>query len=249
MTPIGVEHKNIDSAIQTFLEDADAKPNLNRLRECLPPKADLFMAGGAIRNIIIKIIHGSAPPTCDIDLFIGGVEKDYPLEKALAGENTQITDLGGLRWYPSSSEYAYDISLLSKFIIIEKYQLAPTMNNLLTSIDFTVNAVIYDVVHKKIYEQGCLSSIKKQIIEFNTQRIASKLIRAYRIILIRHKTDFLLSQRVFTYIKSQIDLDLLNDLKVLFIQKQGKKITKALIADYDHVCRFRKYSDYIASKR
>ena len=245
MTIFGADHKNIDSAVQAFLEGADVKPNFDRLRECLPPKADIFMAGGAIRNIIINIIHGNAPPTRDIDLFIGGVEKDYPLEKDLAGENIQKTDLGGLRWYPSSSGYAYDISMLPKFIIIEKYRLAPTMNTLLTSIDFTVNAVIFDVVRKKLYEQGCLSSIKKRIIEFNTQRFASKLILAYRIILIRHKTDFLLSQRVFAYVKNRIDLDLLNDLKTLFIEKQGKKTAEVLIADYDHICWFRKYSDYI----
>ena len=167
----------------------------------------------------------------------------------MAGENIQKTDLGGLRWYPSSSNYAYDISLLPNFIIIEKYKLAPTLNNLLTSIDFTVNAVIYDVVYEKFYEQDCISSIKKRIIEFNNQRIASKLILAYRIFLIRHETDFLLSQRVFTYVKNQIDLDLLIDLKALFIGKQGKKKAEALLADYDHVCRFGEYSDYIRGKR
>lgn len=249
MTAIGVDHKNIDSAIQAFLKDADTKSNFGRLRECLPPEADIFMAGGSIRNIIINIIHGSAPITRDIDLFIGGVAKDYPLEKNLAGGNIQKTDLGGLRWHPSSSNYAYDISLLPNFIIIEKYKLAPTINNLLTSIDFTVNAVIYDVVYEKFYEQGCISSIKKRIIEFNTQRIASKVILAYRIFLIRHKTHFLLSQRVFTYVKNQIDLDLLIDLKALYIGKQGKKKAEALLADYDHVCRFGEYSDYIRAKR
>jgi len=248
MTTVGVDYNNIESAIQAFLGDADTKPNLDRLREYLPPKAGIFIAGGAIRNIIINIIHGNAPLTRDIDLFIGWIEKDYPLGKNLAGENIQKTDLGGLRWYPSSSDYVYDISLLPNFIIIDKYKLAPTINNLLTSIDFTVNAVIYDVVYKEFYEQGCISSIKKRIIKFNTQRFASKLMLAYRIFLIRHKTGFFLSQRVFTYVKSQIDLDLLIDLKTLFIAKQGKKKAEALMNDYDYICRFRKYSDYIKGK-
>ncbi len=249
MTTADTDYKNIVSAIQAFLEEADAKPNFDRLRECLPPKADIFIAGGAIRNIIINIIHGSAPATPDIDLFIGGGERDFPLRKKLAGENIHKTDFGGLRWYPPSSDYAYDISLISNFIIIAKYGLAPTLHNLLASIDFTVNAVIYDVVREKFYEQDCISSIKKRIIEFNNQRLSSKLIRAYRIFLIRNKTDFSLSQRVFTYVKSQIDLDLLIDLKALYVGKQGKKKAEALLADYDHVCRFGEYSDYIRGKR
>jgi hypothetical protein len=245
MTTVDADHNKVISAIEAFLGDAAIKPNIDRLRQCFPPTAELLVAGGAIRNTIIELIHGKAPPTADIDLFVGGVTKDYPLEKYLAGENIRKTDLGGLRWLPPSGTYSYDISLLPNFIIIAKYKLAPTIDALLNSIDFTVNAAIYDVACKKFLEHGCLVAIKNRLIEFNTERMVSKLMLAYRIFLIRHKTGFLLSQRVFTFLKNQIDLTLLNDLKMLFIVKQGQRKAEDIISDFDHICRFHTYDEYI----
>jgi len=55
------------------------KQNLVRLRRRLPMGAGILIVGGAIRNIIIELIHGNAPETNDIDLFISGIPGDYPL--------------------------------------------------------------------------------------------------------------------------------------------------------------------------
>lgn len=118
-------------------------------------------------------------------------------------------EIGGLRWYPDNSPYTFDICLLSDFVLIAKYRLAPLWQSLLICIDFTMNAVIYDFIRKSLYERNCISDIRRSLLEFNTRRMAGKLLLAYRILLIRHKTGFALSPQVFSFIKTQIDLNTL----------------------------------------
>lgn len=68
----------------------------------MPGTAEIIVAGGAIRNILIDALHGYAPPTGDIDIFIAGLERDFSLSGILHDQTVEPTDLEGLRWYPAS---------------------------------------------------------------------------------------------------------------------------------------------------
>jgi len=240
-----INHKSVAAVVSTYLQRIDIRANLELLRRRLPPTAEMFFAGGAIRNLVIEMIHGGAPPTYDIDLFIGGVAGDEPLIDRLSGLDVRPTELGGWRWHPPESALAYNFCLLPNFIIIAKYRLAPTLANLLSSIDLTVNAVIYDIFSKKLYENRCINSIEQRIIDFNTRRLASQLLIVYRILLIHHKIGFRLSEQIFAFLKLQNNLETINALKPLLINKQGKAKTRAILAEYDRICRFHSYTDYL----
>ena len=241
-----VDTPQVISAIAAFLDEGQVAPHLDRLRRALPNDAKIYIAGGALRNIIMTLVRGQAPPTRDLDLFIGAVAKDYPLAKRLAAATLERTELGGLRWRPESSSYVYDICLLPNFHIIAKYRLAPTLSNFLATIDFTVNAVTFDINTHRFVERGCRSAIAHRLIDFNTTYMINKAILAYRIVLIRHKTGFRLTRPTFTFLKHQIDFNGLNTLRTMFIAKQGKAMAAGLIADYDRICAFNRYGDYIA---
>jgi hypothetical protein len=227
------DHIKLKTQIKAFVSRPGIHRNLDTLRHCLPKSASILVVGGAIRNLLIEHIHGSAPQTDDIDLFVDGVPGEYPLENRLAGQNFHRTELDGLRWRPAKSNYAYDICLLPNFVVVAKYRLTPTVQNLLASIDFTVNAIGYDIDRHILHEHGCISAIKNRLIEFNTRRMVNKLLLAYRILLIHHKTGFQLSTEVQSFLKSQIDFDTLGRLKDLLKAKQGANAAKIILKDYD----------------
>ena len=240
-----VDRMRVESAADSFFSRPEILPRLDYLRACFPGEARFLVAGGAVRNLIIELIHGSAPATRDIDLFIAAVHKDFPLAQRMSAENIHPTELGGWRWCPPGCPYAFDLCLLPKFVIIAKYALAPTLENLLKSVDFTVNAVVYDVAGHRIFEHHCISDISRRVIEFNTRRMATKLLHAYRILLVRHKTGFRLSQKVFSFVRGQLDVDTLRSLKQLLLSKQGEQTTQLILTEYDRICHCATYGEYL----
>ena len=221
-----VTDDRVVTTIERFFNGPDIEGQLERLSRRLPADAQILIAGGAIRNLIIEMMHGSAPPTKDIDLFIGGVGADFNLGAALSDLVTQPTDLGGLRWQPQTSPYVYDLCLLPNFIIIHTYHLAPTAQNLLAGIDLTINAIIYDYRHRTIHENGCLASIRDQIIDFNCQFLPDKCLIGYRLLLMAYKTGFRFSKATFQFLTQRLDFGTVEPLKRLMQVKQGKPLAK-----------------------
>ena len=111
----------IEKKIIQFFRDPSVVATIRDLTARLPHGADVFVAGGSIRNIIIETLHGNPPETKDIDLFIGNIDPDFPLSRAFAKKRCIKTELGGIRWQPVSCRFAFDISLLPRFVLFEKY--------------------------------------------------------------------------------------------------------------------------------
>jgi hypothetical protein len=243
-----VSHKTVVRAVECFFQRPDIHGNLELLRRRLPPSADIFVAGGAIRNLIIDLSHGGAPPTRDIDIFIGGLDRNFSLADLLRDQPTHPTDLKGLRWQPDSSALAYDLCLLPDFVVIDIGHLEPTVENLLTGIDFTVNAIIYDLNRNTLVERGCLAAIGNRTIAFNSRLIPGRKLIAYRILLIRHKTGFNLAEPVFDFINSRLDLETVTHLKRLFRAKLGQSLAAAIMEDVDALWQYRSYAAYMADQ-
>ena len=232
-------------AVNNFFKDDQVAACLELLRSHLPAHAGIYIAGGSIRNLIIGCLHGYSPVTHDIDVFITGISGDYSLERALRGQHTERTELGGVRWYPEPSAHVWDLWLLPNFIIIKCFNLDPSIPVLLANIDFNVNAVIYDPFGQHLSERGCLRAIRRKILDFNTLRIADSAMIAYRTLLIRHKTDFTLSERMFAFLKNRLDLNALIHLRGLLIGKRGKVEGKQILREFNRVITCRHYADYL----
>lgn len=246
--PSNDQGKRPDRAIQRFFEQPEIHGNLTFLRERLPPKAQIVVAGGAVRNVIIAALHGSAPPTRDIDLFIGGLERDFSLEAMLEDQEARPTDLKGMRWHPAGSALAYDLCLLPDFLGIAAYRLEPTMANLLAGIDFTINAVLFDVVRRTVVEKGCTAAIRNRVIDFNSRRIPDKGLIAYRALLMAHKTGFRLSAPVFDYLRNRMEVAILRHVKGYLHAKLGKAAAAVVMGEYDALCRHHTYDAYRAAR-
>ncbi|WP_054031861.1 hypothetical protein [Desulfatitalea tepidiphila] len=241
-----VTDESIISAVDRYFENPDIARNLTALCRRLPVEARVVVAGGAIRNIIIDLVHGSAPPTPDIDIFIGGLPRDFSLPHALADQLIEHTDLKGFRWHPEGSQLAYDLCLLPDFVIIEACHLEPTMDNLLSSIDFTVNAIVFDVRDRSLAENGCTADIRARRIDFNCHVIPNRELIAYRVLLMGHKTGFTLSETVFDFLKHRLELDAVTHLLKIIRSKLDKETADTVTAEYDALCRCRDYVTYLA---
>jgi hypothetical protein len=236
----------IAAAVERFFQRSDVVGNMEFLSRRLPPSAEILIAGGAIRNLIIDTLHGSAPPTEDIDIFIGGLGPDFDLAGILDEQTVEPTDLKGIRWFPEASALAYDLCLLPNFLVIATCHLDPTPANLLAGIDFTMNAVIYDYGRRTLTENGCIAAIHDRIIDFNCRLIPDKFLIAYRVLLFAHKTGFRLSPTVFQFVTKRLELETLSRLNRLFRAKRGKTAASAIMRGYDRLCEYASYAAYRA---
>ena len=243
-----VNDKTIVPAVERFFQRPEIRGNLEFLSSRLPASAEIFVAGGSIRNLIIDVLHGHAPPTRDIDIFIGGLDHDFSLSGVLRDQAAEPTDLKGMRWYPVASALAYDLCRLADFVVIDTGHLEPTMENLLSGIDFTVNAVIYDYSRKMLFESGCAEAVRDRVIDFNSRLIPDKQLIAYRILLMAYKTGFNLSRPVFRYVKTQLDVATVIQLKGLFRAKVGKAMAAAIMGEYNALCKYPSYDAYLADR-
>jgi hypothetical protein len=227
-----------------FVSYEDISRPLSFLIGALPQNACLLIIGGALRNFIIKQVYGNAPPTRDIDMLISGLGKEYSIQKILTGEKFKNTDFGGVRWYPKDSAYSFDLSLLDNFLPIEKFHLEPDIDNLLATIDFDVNALIFEVKSSHFYEKSAIEAIKDKTIGFNAKKTYDKGFLAYRLLLIRHKIGFYPSREAFRFLRSGVDLDMTLWIKKTLESKVGKELCENILADYDRICLYKNYEDY-----
>ena len=234
--------------VERFFQHPEIHGNLEFLSNRLPGSAEIFVVGGAIRNIIIDVLHGNAPPTGDIDIFIGGLDRDFSLSGILNDQTVEPTALKGMRWHPVSSGFAYDLCLLPDFVVIATYHLDPTTENLLIGIDFTVNAILYDFHRRTLVENGCTAAVSDGVIDFNSHLIPDKRLIAYRILLMAYKTGFKLSERVFQFVKNRLEFETAIHLKRLFRAKVGRAKAIAIMRDYNDLCKYHSYDTYLADR-
>jgi hypothetical protein len=172
------------------------------------------------------------------------VAGDILLAELLPAGRCYITDLGGIRWQPAGSIYSVDICLLRNFTIIKKYGLEPDLDNLLTALDFTMNTVVFDTGRGRLYERNALTDIRKRLMAFNTKMLYNRTATAYRALLLRHKTGFMLSPGVFEFVKQAIDLETLTKVRQILANRYGSRTTRAIMDDYDRISAFEHFDDY-----
>ncbi|BBO73504.1 hypothetical protein DSCW_09210 [Desulfosarcina widdelii] len=230
--------------VERFFHHADIRGALNLLQDRLPASARILVVGGALRNLFIEVLHGRAPVTRDIDIFVDGLDSGFPLGSLLQDQQFERTDLKGVRWYPRGLDLAYDIGVLADFLVIRHGHLEPIPENLLTGIDFSMNAILYDPQHQRLMERGCTAAIRDRMIDFNSRIIPDKRLMAYRILLMGHKTGFIFSEPVFQYVRNRLALETLTELKRLFTTKIGKTKAAIIMESYTRLCRFHSYENY-----
>ncbi len=230
--------------IESFVRQDQVAGPLRYLCDRLPVQAALYIVGGALRNIIIEVVHGYRPEIVDIDIIIGNLWKEFSFHKILAGQRYRSTEFGGVRWFPTDSSFSFDLSILENFLPIQKFHLAPNLENLIKTIDFTINVVVYDVKEKVLYQRDIINKIRKATVGFNSDQVYDKLLLAYRLLVIRHKIGFYFSENAFRFLKNAIGLDSVNALIKIMVSKVGKKEAEKIVAEFDRLCMYKSYEEY-----
>ncbi len=118
------------------------------------------------------------------------------------------------------------------------------MENLLATIDFTVNALLFDVKNSRFYEKGALEAIREKVVGFNAKKTYDKGLLAYRLLLIRHKIGFYLSREAFGFLRTAVDLDTVLWIKKTLKGKVDRRLCREVLADYDRICMSANYEEY-----
>ncbi len=231
--------------IRLFAQRPEVAEPLSELMERLPGKAVPYIVGGALRDQVIERVHGNAPATRDVDLFIGGVDPGRCLEAFFEGQRFESTELGGIRWFPEHSGYAFDVCMLSRFIVLEKYALAADAQTLLSVLDFNVNAAVYDPRAGILHQNRFLEAILERTLDFNTRLFFDHALLIYRILAIRHKLRFRLSADIFHFLKRSVDIATLDRVRLILVSKRGGREAKAVLKAYDRICAVTDYESYL----
>ncbi len=236
--------ENLPQLIGGYVSRDEISGPMEYFASKLPAEADLYIVGGCLRNFVIGLIYGHSPPTADIDLVVGGLGGAFSLERALKNERFKTGDFEGVKWRPKNSSFSFDMCLLENFLPVKKFRLNPDPENLLRTIDFTVNALVFDFKKEILYEQNAVKAIRERTIGFNTDKIFDMRLLAYRLLLIRHKIGFHPSRQAFGFLRNAIGLDASAWIKDTLEANHGKEYAKKVMEDYDTICSCKDYEDY-----
>jgi len=237
---------DIQRRLEAFLGQPAVARALREVQDRLPDGAAVYLVGGAIRNLAIEAIHGYRPPIKDLDLFIDRVDDERLLSKRLFPEGAEITDLGGIRWRPEGCPYELDLCRMKEFVVLAKLKLSPTLENLLSTLDFTMNTLVFDLKQHRLLQRNALRDIRQRLVAFNTRVFYTPLAVCYRCLLLRHKTGFVFSKAVYRFLRREVDIDTLEATRQLLRVRQGKALARQILNDYDRVCTSRDYAQYRA---
>ncbi len=240
---------DIEQRVASFLEGPEVKNGISELRQRLPSGASVYLVGGAIRNLAIEAMHGYRPKIRDLDLFIDRIGDDARLSACFPQRQIEVTELGGIRWRPQGFCYDLDLWLMRDFVVLSQLNLSPTLENLLSTLDFTMNTLVYDLNRGRLHQRNALPDIQRRVLAFNTRVFYTRLAVCYRCLLLRHKTGFVFSEAVFRFLHRQVDIDTLEATRQLLRARQGKALARQILRDYDRVCTSSAYEDYLEGAR
>jgi hypothetical protein len=239
---------DIERRLSEFLSNPELDRGLKKLRAILPAGAAMYLVGGAIRNLAIEAIHGYRPKIRDLDIFVNRVPVDIVLFDLFPGGRAEKTDLGGIRWRPQGCSCDFDLWLMKDFVVLEKLNLPPTLENLLSTIDFTMNTLVFDLKQRRLHQRSALFDIRNRLLEFNTRVFYTRLAIFYRCLLLRRKIGFVFSEAVYHFLRGEVVLDTVEAARQLLRARHGKATAHRVLKDYDRVCTSSSYEDYIAVK-
>ncbi len=129
-------------------------------------------------------------------------------------------------------------------MIFKKYGIQPSLQNLLSAVDFTFNAIAYDRKSARLHQTCSLQAIAQRRLDFNSKWILSRKVIAYRVLLLRFKTGFILSEAVFDFLKTNVDVEVLTFVKNLLQTRLPPDTVKAVLDDYRRISGFKDYEQY-----
>ena len=237
-------HSTLADRIAAFLEKDELRIPLQALEKQLPDTADVYIVGGSLRDVVIRECHGNGPVTEDIDIIIGNLGEATIAQSGMPAGRCEPTELGGVRWLPERTRFAFDLSRLQDFLIFRKFNLQPNLENLLASLDFTCNAIIFDRKSATLNENGCVQAIRRRLLDFNTTMFYNRETITYRALLLWFKTGFILSKAVFEFLKTRVDMQVLTFVKARLSVRLSPEQAKTVLNDYVRISGFSDYGRY-----
>ena len=123
---------------------------------------EIYIVGGAVRDPLVKLAHGSALITPDIDILVNDMD-GFDVEKALGvtGRN-YVNSFGSIRWKPNP-QLTVDVIPFSKMNAARSGE--PSLELFLQTCDLTTSAVAYDPRAHILYDLAAVQGINKREVD------------------------------------------------------------------------------------
>ena len=200
--------------------------NCEEIYDYINKKGEILIFGGALRDIYV---WGNNKKSRDIDLVISGFSNSG-LESLMKRSISRKTRFGGLQCV--FNEYHVDIWGLDETWAFKEKYFEPKIENLPKSVFLSIDAVIYNLQSKKIYENGFYDSISKKEIDIVFEPNPYPALCIIRALVNRRKYDFNFSESLCDYIVKNFyeDPDIVKKLKDIQLSHYGIiKLTNAEI--------------------
>ena len=159
---------------------------------------------GAVRDAVYSALTGTSTLPRDYDIGVAKMSRSHfdGFCRALGAERNRY---GGYQFYASDGS-AIDIWRLEDTAGVLAHDCSPSVDNVLRTFIFDVNAVAYDPSANEIYDRGCLNALRRRRIGF----VRSALLHdqrnfAGRAISLRVRFGFRLSRALRSFVAEWYD--------------------------------------------
>jgi len=192
---------------------------------------DLYLYGGAIRDILSGIINRKKNKITDFDWLVDDNAKPYHEQLLKSFPGMQKNRFGNLKWVPIEG-VEMDLIPFSKTHIVmgkkgEEQKTGLTIDDILLASDFTPNSAAYDLRRKVIHNYQAIQAINSRIFELNQHKDYDHVILA-KIILQSEKLGCEIGPRAQQFIARKYSPELNKQIREYLSYK--KKVGR-----YNHV--------------
>jgi hypothetical protein len=224
--PISVEvpsRTEIEKSIaQEFTRVVASSPALGELVEELSASGPLVIFGGFVRDRIHNMTHRARRISRDIDLVLCGALGEAP-------ESAQRNNFGGYR-RTVADDLTVDYWELDKTYAFS-HLFKPSIENLPLTTVYTLNACVFDLVHRRLIEHNAIASIARRTISFNCRDYLDKFpsYQAFRAMDFADRLEYTLDDEVRLFVRQQIHDSKLEEF-VEAVQSHRRGVTQEDIA-------------------
>ena len=130
----------------------------------------IWLIGGALSRNLNQLIHGTSQHSFDFDFVVGEGVENFDLPE---GWKVEKNKFGNLKF--TWNEMSIDYVPIKTFESLKKDALEPTIENVLSRVPFTIQALAYDTKEKSIIGDIGIKAFENKVFEVNDLEQAKAL--------------------------------------------------------------------------
>lgn len=130
----------------------------------------IYLIGGAVSRTLAAALYGGDPESSDFDFVVEQLDPDIDVP---SGWQVSYHKFGSPTFSRESCEV--DVFALSDHDYIRTHNLAPTIQNFLSSVPFTIQALAYDINTQRLIGDAGIRALQDRVFRVNNRETAEEV--------------------------------------------------------------------------